>query len=103
MRCKSATAFPSVSNVARESGSSADVACRMGAPRSNGRASRMKRSGCVAGALLLLPSLSFAQDINPQPGFYLGAGAGIENFINTTTSIGGTVAGSVGFGLGALI
>jgi outer membrane protein OmpA-like peptidoglycan-associated protein len=51
----------------------------------------------------LLPSLGLAQEINPQPGFYLGAGAGIENFLSTTTSIGGTVTGSVGFGLGALI
>ena len=63
----------------------------------------MKRSVCIAGALLLLPSIGVAQDINPQPGFYLGAGAGLENFLNTTTSIGGTVTGSVGFGLGALI
>ena len=52
---------------------------------------------------MLLPSISVAQDFNPQPGFYLGAGAGLENFLGTTTSIGGTVTGSVGFGLGALI
>ena len=63
----------------------------------------MKRSVCIAGALLLLPSISVAQDINPQPGFYIGAGAGLENFLGTTTSIGGSVTGSVGFGLGALI
>jgi hypothetical protein len=63
----------------------------------------MKRSGCIAGALLLLPSLGFAQEINPQQGFYVGAGVGLETFLGTTTSIGGSVAGSVGFGLGALI
>ncbi len=63
----------------------------------------MKKSVCVAGALLLLPSISVAQDFNPQPGFYLGAGAGLENHLNSTTSIGGSVTGDVGFGLGALI
>ena len=63
----------------------------------------MKRSVYIAGALLMLPSMSVAQDINPQPGFYMGAGAGLENFLGTTTSRGGTVTGSPGFGLGALI
>jgi outer membrane protein OmpA-like peptidoglycan-associated protein len=63
----------------------------------------MKKTVCVAGALLLLPSLGFAQEINPQPGFYMGAGAGLENFLSTSTSIGGSVTGTVGFGIGALI
>jgi outer membrane protein OmpA-like peptidoglycan-associated protein len=62
----------------------------------------MKKAVCT-GALLLLPSLGFAQEINPQPGFYLGAGAGIENFLSTSTSIGGNVSGTIGFGVGALI
>src|SRR5215472_432271 len=63
----------------------------------------MKKPVCVAATLLLFPSLGFAQEINPQPGFYMGAGAGIENFLSTTTSMGGNVSGTVGFGIGALI
>src|SRR5262245_14689301 len=63
----------------------------------------MKKPVYMAGALLLLPSLGFAQEINPQPGFYMGAGAGLENFLNTTTSIGGAVNGTIGFGFGAFL
>jgi outer membrane protein OmpA-like peptidoglycan-associated protein len=63
----------------------------------------MKKSVFMGGVLLLLPSLGLAQEINPQPGFYVGAGAGLENYLGTSTSIGGTVTGTVGFGIGALI
>src|SRR5688572_16682136 len=64
----------------------------------------MKKSAYVAGALLLLlPSIGVAQDFNPQPGFYVGAGAGLENYLNSTPSVGGSVTGNVGFGIGALI
>lgn len=63
----------------------------------------MKKALCAAGVLMLLPSLGHAQEINPLPGFYLGAGAGIANFMNTSTNVGGLVQGSVGFGFGALI
>ncbi|WP_428668428.1 OmpA family protein [Reyranella sp.] len=63
----------------------------------------MKKSVYVAGALLLLPSISAAQDFNPQPGFYVGAGAGFENYLNSTSSVGGSITGGIGFGLGALI
>ena len=62
----------------------------------------MKRSVCFAGALLVLLSIGVAQDFNPNLGS-TWAGAGLENFLSTTTSIGGTVTGSVAFGLGALI
>jgi outer membrane protein OmpA-like peptidoglycan-associated protein len=63
----------------------------------------MKKPLCVAGLLMLLPSTGQAQEINPLPGFYVGAGIGIVNFFNTSTSVGGLVQGSLGFGFGALI
>ena len=63
----------------------------------------MKKALSVAGALMLLPSVGQAQEINPLPGFYLGAGAGIANFMNTSTNVGGLIQGSVGFGFGALV
>jgi OmpA-OmpF porin, OOP family len=63
----------------------------------------MKKSLCVAGALMVLPAAVHAQEFVPLPGIYVGAGAGIENFLSTSTSIGGSVSGSLGFGLGALI
>jgi OOP family OmpA-OmpF porin len=57
----------------------------------------------AAAALVLFPVLAQAQDIQPLPGFYVGAGAGIVKFLDTSTSIGGGVSSSVGFGFGALI
>src|SRR5262245_1353419 len=63
----------------------------------------MQKSACIAGVIMLLPSLGLAQEINPHPGFYVGAGVGLENFLGTSTSIGGSVSGSLGFGIGALI
>jgi outer membrane protein OmpA-like peptidoglycan-associated protein len=52
---------------------------------------------------MLVPSISQAQEINPLPGFYMGAGIGIANFLNTSTNVGGLIQGSLGFGFGALI
>ena len=63
----------------------------------------MKKSVGAAAALVLFPFLAQAQDIQPLPGFYVGAGAGIVKFLDTSTSIGGGVSSSVGFGFGALI
>jgi len=63
----------------------------------------MKKALYAVGALVLLPSVGQAQEINPLPGFYLGAGAGIVNFMNTSTNVGGLIQGSVGFGFGALV
>jgi outer membrane protein OmpA-like peptidoglycan-associated protein len=63
----------------------------------------MRRLLCVAAALLLSPAIGNAQAINPEPGFYVGAGAGIAVPLNTTTSIGGSVTSTVGFGFGALV
>jgi outer membrane protein OmpA-like peptidoglycan-associated protein len=63
----------------------------------------MKKAVGAAAALVLFPLVGHAQDIQPLPGFYVGAGAGIVKTLNTSTSIGGDVSSSVGFGLGALI
>jgi OOP family OmpA-OmpF porin len=63
----------------------------------------MKKALCVAAALVLLPSVSQAQEFAPLPGFYVGAGVGGVQFLNTSTSIGGSVSSSIGFGFGALI
>jgi outer membrane protein OmpA-like peptidoglycan-associated protein len=63
----------------------------------------MKKALAVAGVLAVLPSISHAQEINPFPGFYVGAGAGIEFWLNSSTSVGGSVTSQVGFGFGALI
>ena len=63
----------------------------------------MKKALCAAAALALLPSVSQAQEFQPLPGFYVGAGVGGVQFLNTSTSIGGSVSSSLGFGFGALI
>src|SRR5215218_2028133 len=63
----------------------------------------MKKTVGVAAALTLFPVVGQAQDIQPLPGFYVGIGAGIVKFLDTSTSIGGGVSSTVGFGVGALI
>jgi outer membrane protein OmpA-like peptidoglycan-associated protein len=63
----------------------------------------MKKAVGAAAALVLFPLAGQAQDIQPLPGFYVGAGAGIVKFLDTSTSVGGGVSSSVGFGFGALI
>jgi OOP family OmpA-OmpF porin len=62
----------------------------------------MKRTLGIVAAALLSPSVCLAQDINPLPGFYVGAGAGLALSLTNTTSIGGSVWSDVGFGVGAL-
>jgi outer membrane protein OmpA-like peptidoglycan-associated protein len=50
----------------------------------------MKKVLCVAGALVLLPAMSHAQEFAPLPGFYVGAGVGAAWFLNSQTNIGGS-------------
>jgi len=69
----------------------------------NGESTRMKKSLCLASAIMVLPSIVSAQEIAPLPGFYLGAGVGGVAFMNTSTSIGGSITSSLGFGFGALL
>src|SRR5258706_2929798 len=63
----------------------------------------MKKAVGAAAALVLFPLVGQAQDIQPLPGFYVGAGVGLVKFLDTSTSIGGGVSSTVGFGFGALI
>jgi OOP family OmpA-OmpF porin len=63
----------------------------------------MKKAVSVIAAAILLPSVGQAQEINPLPGFYIGAGGGLAWFLNTSTSVGGSITSSTGWGVGGLI
>ena len=56
----------------------------------------MRKALCVAGALVLLPSIGHAQEFAPLPGFYIGAGAGGAWYLPSSTTIGGTFSGTTG-------
>src|SRR5260370_39349430 len=56
----------------------------------------MRKALCVAGALVLLPSIGHAQEFAPLPGFYIGAGVGGAWYLNSSTSVGGTFSGTTG-------
>src|SRR3981189_2467262 len=56
----------------------------------------MRKALCVAGALVLLPSIGHAQEFAPLPGFYIGAGAGGGWYLPSATTIGGTFSGTTG-------
>ena len=56
----------------------------------------MRKALCVAGALVLLPSISHAQEFAPLQGFYIGAGAGGAWYLPSSTTIGGTFSGTTG-------
>jgi len=61
----------------------------------------MKTKALILGALATLaPALSHAQEINAQPGFYIGAGGGISTPLSTpnnSTGIGWVVGGTIGY------
>jgi OmpA-OmpF porin, OOP family len=61
----------------------------------------MKTKALILGALAALaPALSHAQEINAQPGFYIGAGGGISTPLSTpnnSTGIGWVVGGTLGY------
>jgi outer membrane protein OmpA-like peptidoglycan-associated protein len=57
----------------------------------------MRKALCVAGALVLSPSIGQAQEFAPLPGFYIGAGAGAVWYLSSTTSIGGSFSSTTGF------
>ena len=56
----------------------------------------MKKALCVAGALVLLPSIGQAQEFAPLTGFYIGAGAGGVWYLTSTTSVGGSFSSTTG-------
>jgi outer membrane protein OmpA-like peptidoglycan-associated protein len=62
---------------------------------------RASKGAIVAAATLGFPILAQAQDINPQPGFYVGAGGGgawqIGSTPNASTSTGWAVGGVAGY------
>jgi outer membrane protein OmpA-like peptidoglycan-associated protein len=62
---------------------------------------RASKAAIVAAATLGFPILAQAQDINPQPGFYVGAGGGgawqIGSTPNASTSTGWAVGGVAGY------
>ena len=54
----------------------------------------------AAAALAVLPIAANAQDINVQPGFYVGAGGGLVVPLSSSTAggnVGWTVGGQVGY------
>ena len=56
----------------------------------------MKQAFAAATALALLPSMASAQEFNPYPGFYVGAGVGGAWFLTQTTTIGGNFNSTTG-------
>ncbi|MFO1159160.1 MAG: OmpA family protein [Reyranellaceae bacterium] len=56
----------------------------------------MRQALCAAAALALLPSMASAQEFNPLPGFYVGAGVGGAWFLTQTTTIGGNFNSTTG-------
>ncbi len=63
----------------------------------------MKKAVCVVAAAILLPSAGHAQEINPLPGLYVGAGGGLAWFLNTSSSAGGSISSSTGWAVGGLV
>jgi len=63
--------------------------------------SRIPTAAVVAAATLAFPIVAQAQAINPQPGFYIGAGGGaaweIGSIPNVSTSTGWAVGGVAGY------
>jgi len=57
----------------------------------------MKQAFAAAAALALLPSMASAQEFDPLPGFYIGAGVGGAWFLTQTTTIGGNFNSTTGF------
>jgi OmpA-OmpF porin, OOP family len=63
----------------------------------------MKKALGIMAAAMLLPSVGQAQEINPLPGFYVGAGGGLAWFLNSSTNIGGSVTSSTGWAVGGIV
>ena len=63
----------------------------------------MKKALGVMAAAMLLPSVGQAQEINPLPGFYIGAGGGLAWFLNTSTSVGGSITSATGWAVGGIV
>jgi OmpA-OmpF porin, OOP family len=61
------------------------------------------RALSISGTLIVLPLLAQAQDINPQPGFYLGAGGGLEWNLGTTASTGSSISTWTGWSVGGKV
>ena len=60
----------------------------------------MKRLAILAAGLSALPLVTQAQEINAQPGFYIGAGGGLVVPLSSSTAggnVGWTVGGQVGY------
>src|SRR5690349_1381491 len=61
----------------------------------------MKRQAVILGvAVALTPVMSYGQEINAQPGFYVGAGGGITTPLsspNNATGVGWVAGGKVGY------
>src|SRR5262245_29605803 len=57
----------------------------------------MKKALFVAAALGMPPSMGYAQEFAPLPGFYIGAGAGAVWYLSSSTSIGGSFSSTTGF------
>src|SRR6187549_507898 len=60
----------------------------------------VKRLAILAAGLSALPLVTQAQDINVQPGFYVGAGGGLVVPLSSSTAggnVGWTVGGQVGY------
>jgi len=58
------------------------------------------KTAIFAGVMSLAPALVLAQEIDAQPGFYIGAGGGITTPLsspNNTTGVGWAVGGKVGY------
>jgi OOP family OmpA-OmpF porin len=58
------------------------------------------KKALAAAAIMMLPVIAQAQDFNPQPGFYLGAGGGIVGAVsspNNTTGVGWLAGGKAGY------
>jgi outer membrane protein OmpA-like peptidoglycan-associated protein len=63
---------------------------------------KAKALTALAAGLIALPFLAHAQAFNPQPGFYIGAGGGLDWFIGTpptgvSTSTGWLAGGQIGY------
>jgi len=61
----------------------------------------MTKTACLAAILaIVVPSLAEAQEIDAQPGFYVGAGGGLNWLIsspNNATGVGYAFGGFVGY------